>query len=79
MPTMNRLTSSVLYIVMPTPPAGKSKTSCVSGLDPSAGWNVIRSFPGLVTTMSVARYWQRGGEGETERKRVRHIEYSRKI
>lgn len=50
------LTSSVLYIPIPQPPAGKSYTSHSLCLLPSAGRNTILNLPGWSTTKSVALY-----------------------
>lgn len=50
------LTSSVLYIPNPQPPAGKSYTSHSFCLPPSAGENTILNLPGWLTTKSVALY-----------------------
>lgn len=50
------LTSSVLYMPIPQPPAGKSYTSHSLALLPSAGEKMILNFPGWSTTKSVALY-----------------------
>lgn len=50
------LTSSVLYMPMPTPPAGKLYTSHSFGLLPSFGVNTILKVPARSATKSVALY-----------------------
>lgn len=50
------LTSSVLYMPIPQPPAGKSYTSHSLPVLPSAGVKMILNFPGWSTTKSVALY-----------------------
>lgn len=60
------LTSSVLYMPIPQPPAGKSKTSHSLLLLPSAGENTILNLPGWSTTKSVALYCRRTKKGQLE-------------
>lgn len=50
------LTSSVLYMPMPTPPAGKLYTSHSLGALPSFGVKTILNVPARSTTKSVALY-----------------------
>lgn len=50
------LTSSVLYMPMPTPPAGKLYTSHSLGLLPSFGVKTILNLPARSATKSVALY-----------------------
>lgn len=65
------LTSSVLYIPMPTPPAGKLYTSHSLALLPSFGVKTILNVPARSTTKSVALYCR----GQVVRARASHGEH----
>lgn len=63
MPPAHPVTSSVLYMPMPTPPPGKLKTSHSLVPLPSFGVKTILNVPDLPTTKSVALYCT--GQGRT--------------
>lgn len=64
-----RLTSSVLYMPMPTPPAGKLYTSHSFALLPSFGVKTILNVPARSATKSVALYCkdERGAQARASR------------
>lgn len=67
------ITSSVLYMPMPTPPAGKSYTAHSVGALPSLGVKTILKAPARSTTKSVDLYCKDGARTGLNRRTLEEI------